>query len=209
MHSHNDKLPEGHKPEEVDASQGYEQTDIGVKGIVVFLVGLACLVAVTGILCYGIGSAINGKLDRDDGPNSKWVKSEDASIRQLGNLPTSPELQGKVHELTQSFPTPRVQLDDGNEDVMELHEREDLLLNNYSWVDQSRGTVRIPIERAMELVAEQGRIKVAAPAQHAPLMAGDSEPKVIAPLTNGFARTAYEQVQARVAAVQTARPEAK
>ena len=167
------------------------------------------ILAVTGVLCYGIGSAINGKLDRDDGPNSKWVKSEDASIRQLGNLPTSPELQGKVLELTKSFPTPRVQLDDGNEDVMELHEREDLLLNNYSWVDQSRGTVRIPIERAMELVAEQNRIRVMPPAQHAPLMAGDSEPKVTLPLTNGFARTAYEQEQARLAAAQAGQPEPK
>jgi hypothetical protein len=37
-----------------------------------------------------------------------------------------------------------------------LHAKEDLLLDNYSWVDQSQGKVRIPIERAMELIAKQG-----------------------------------------------------
>ncbi len=70
---------------------------------------------------------------------------------QLGNLPNNPELQNKVAELTQKFPTPRLQIDDGNQDVADLHAREDLLLENYSWVDQSKGMVRIPIERAMEI----------------------------------------------------------
>ena len=77
-------------------------------------------------------------------------------IRQLGNLPSSPEMQNKVAELTQTFPTPRLQTDDGNQDVADLHAREDLLLDNYSWVDQSKGKVRIPIERAMELIAQRG-----------------------------------------------------
>ena len=77
-------------------------------------------------------------------------------MRQLGNLPSSPELQNKVAELTQTFPTPRLQTDDGNQDVADLHAREDLLLDNYSWIDQSEGKVRIPIERAMELIAQRG-----------------------------------------------------
>ena len=34
--------------------------------------------------------------------------------------------------------------------------REDLLLDNYSWVDRSQGKVRIPIERAMELMPQRG-----------------------------------------------------
>ena len=84
-------------------------------------------------------------------------------------------MQNKVAELTQSFPTPRVQTDDGNQDVADLHAREDLLLDNYSWVDQSQGKVRIPIERAMELIAQRG-LPVAPAVQTAPLMTGDSKP---------------------------------
>ena len=196
----------GHGPEEVDASKGYEQTDIGVRGILVFLGALAFFVAVTGVLCYGIGMVINAQLDKEDGPDNKWAKSTDKSIRQLGNLPTSPELQSKVAELAHSFPSPRVQTDDGNEDTAELHQREDLLLNYYSWSDRSKGKVRIPIERAMELIAQRG-LPVAPAAQQSPLLAGDQQPHVTQPLTDGFARTSYEQEQARIRAAEEGRPE--
>jgi hypothetical protein len=199
----NDALS-SHGPDEIDASQGFEQTDIKVTGIVVFLTALAILVAVTGVLCYGIGKVINAELNREDGPNAKWTKTAD--LRELGNLPTNPELQNKVAELAHQFPTPRVQTDDGNEDTAELHAREDLLLNNYSWADRSKGKVRIPIDRAMELIAQRG-LPVAPAAQQSPLMAGDQQPVVTAPLTNGFARTAYELEQARVRAAEEARPE--
>ena len=193
-----------HGPEEVDASQGFEQSDVRVTGIIVFLTALAIFVAVTGALCYGIGKVINSELNREDGPNTKWTKSVD--LRQLGNLPNNPELQNKVAELAHGFPSPRVQTDDGNEDTAELHAREDLLLNNYSWADRSKGKVRIPIARAMELIAQRG-LPVAPAAQQSPLMAGDQQPKVTEPLTNGFARTAYELEQARVRAAEEARPE--
>jgi hypothetical protein len=132
-------------------------------------------------------------MNKEDGPNSKWTKTVD--VRQLGNFPSSPELQNKVAEMTQSFPTPRVQSDDGNQDVADLHAREDLLLSNYTWIDQSKGTVRIPIERAMELIAQRG-LPVAQPAQTQAVMTGDSTPTVPVPLTNGFARTAFEQEEA-------------
>src|SRR5580658_3688838 len=194
--------PEDRGPEEIDVSAGFEATDVRVTGIVVFLTALAIFVAVTGVLCYGIGKVINSELDREDGPNTKWTKTVD--IRQLGNLPNNPELQNKVAELANSLPTPRVQTDDGNEDTAELHAREDLLLNYYSWADRSKGKVRIPIERAMELIAQRG-VRVAPTAQQAPLMAGDQQPRVTEPLTNGFARTAYELEQARTRAAEEGR----
>jgi hypothetical protein len=37
-----------------------------------------------------------------------------------------------------------------------LQAHEDELLNNYGWVDQDAEVVRIPIERAMELLLERG-----------------------------------------------------
>ncbi|MGO9437594.1 MAG: hypothetical protein ACLPH3_00145 [Terracidiphilus sp.] len=183
----------GPKPEEVDASLGYEASDVRVTGIVVFLVSLLIFVGVCGILTMGMGHVINAGMDKEDGPNSKWTTA--INIRELGNLPNSPDMQKKVAELTKTFPTPRVQTDDGNQDVADLHEREDLLLDNYSWVDQSKGTLRIPIERAMELIAQRG-LPVAPTVQQQPLMAGDETPRVAVPLTNGFARTGYEQEQA-------------
>ena len=183
----------GPKPEDIDTSAGYEQTDVRVTGIAVFLTALLIFVAVAGVLSYGIGKVINARMNQEDGPNTKWTTA--INIRELGNLPNGPDMQHKVAELTNTFPTPRLQTDDGNQDVADLHEREDLLLDNYSWADQSKGKVRIPIERAMELIAQRG-LPVAPAVQLQPLMAGDSVPTVAVPLTNGFARTAYEQDQA-------------
>ena len=183
----------GHEPEKIDASEGFEHSDASVTGIAVFLTSLAIFVAVTGLLCYGIGKAVNAHMNREDGPNSKWTKTAD--VRQLGNMPSSPELQNKVAELTKSFPTPRVQTDDGNQDIADLHARESLLLENYSWIDQKSGKVRIPVERAMELIAQKG-LPVAPAVQTAPPMTGDSTPVVTMPLTNGFAPTGYEQAEA-------------
>lgn len=186
------KMLGSHGPKDIDASAGYEQSDVKVTGIIVFLTSLAIFVAVCGVVTYGIGKLINAELNREDGPNTKWTSDADAKIRTLGNLPANPELQNKIAEMTQKFPTPRVQTDDGNVDVADLHAREDLLLDNYSWVDRSQGKIRIPIERAMQIVAQKG-LSVAPAAQEAPLLAGDEKPKVTVPLTSGFARTGFEQ----------------
>jgi hypothetical protein len=189
------KVLGSHGPKDIDASAGYEQSDIKVTGILVFLTSLAIFVAVCGVVTYGLGKLINAHMNKEDGPNTKWTTSNDAEIRKLGNLPTNPELQNKVAEMTQKFPTPRVQTDDGNQDVADLHAREDVLLDNYTWVDKSQGKVRIPIERAMQIIAQRG-LPVAPATQEAPLLAGAHKPSITVPLPSGFARTSYEQEQA-------------
>jgi hypothetical protein len=42
--------------------------------------------------------------------------------------------------------------------LRDLHSRE-ILANNYGWVDQPKGVVRIPIERAMQLTVEELKTK--------------------------------------------------
>ena len=202
MHTHN-----GHTPEPVDASHGYERSDVRVTGIVVFLAALTILVVVAAVLCIGIGKVFHVVLNREDGPNSKWTKTAD--VRELGNLPTNPELQNKVEQLTREFPGPRLQHDsgDGAEDIANLHEREDLLLSHYSKVDGT-DKVRIPIERAIELIAQKG-LPVASAATTEKPLTGDSVPVVTAPLTNGFARTAFEQEQAARKQVEQVQAEKK
>ena len=197
MSTHNPHERSGHNPEEIDASKGFEQSDVRTTGIVVFLMALLVFVGVAGILVYGIGKLINAELKREDGPTNKW--SAEVNIRELGNMPNNPQMQQKVAELTEKFPTPRVQLDDGNQDVAALHQREDLLLDHYTWADRAQGKVRIPIDRAMAIVAQRG-LPMAPAVQEQKLMVGDSVPTVTAPLTSGFARTGYEQEQAARAA---------
>ena len=189
--------PEDHAPEEIDRSKGYEASDVRVSGVVVFLVALTIFAVVTWVLAYGVGKVLNARMNKEDGPPSRWARQVD--VRPLGTMPSNPEMQSKLSEMTQSFPTPRLQTDDGNQDVADLHAREDLLLNNYSWADQAQGKVRIPIERAMELLAERG-LPVASPVEQAPLITGDQKLVVAVPLTSGFARTGYEMDQAAAVA---------
>jgi hypothetical protein len=209
MPTHNPNEPDKNEteqvePEPIDASKGFEQSDVRVSGILVFLTALTIFVAVTAVLAYGIGKVLNANMAKEDGPRTKWTSPVD--VRPLGNLPTNPELQSKVAELTQRFPTPRLQTDDGNQDIADLHTREDLLLDHYSWVDRTQGKVRIPIERAMELLAQRGLPQASAVVK-APLMTGDQEPTVAVPLTKGFARTGYELDQAAAQAAENKRPE--
>jgi hypothetical protein len=41
-------------------------------------------------------------------------------------------------------------------DLKEFRASEEAILNNYSWIDPEKGIVRIPVSRAMELVAKEG-----------------------------------------------------
>lgn len=62
-------------------------------------------------------------------------------------------------------PEPRLQANP-QADMRTMREKEDAVLNHYGWMDPNRGVVRIPIDRAMELVAERGlpQPKATAPA---------------------------------------------
>lgn len=188
---HDPKLdPKAHF-DEASVREGYEVTDANTGGIVVFLVALFISVGVFFVFCFGMGKVINSGLDRADGPVNKWNAPNQIAPRM--EIQSNPALeQQQLAKLTQQFPTPRLQLDNGDQDLADLHEREDLLLNYYSWIDRSKGTVRIPIERAMELIAQRGLPVAPAPEQQA-LMFGDTQPTVQMPLTDGFARTGYEQ----------------
>jgi hypothetical protein len=171
--------------------EGYEVTDANTGGIAGFLVALFISVGVFFAVCFVLGIAINRGLDKQDGPVNKWAAQNQVAPRH--EIESSPVLQQQqLAKLTQQFPTPRLETDDGNQDLTDLHGREDLLLEHYSWIDRGKGTVRIPIERAMELIAQRG-LPVAPAEQEQAAMFGDTRPQVQMPLTDGFARTAYEQ----------------
>ena len=72
------------------------------------------------------------------------------SVNQLLGPPASPFAE------TQAMPAgPRLQVRPA-QDLKQLRQAEDDRLNSYGWVDQKAGTVRIPIDRAMDLLVEKG-----------------------------------------------------
>lgn len=52
-------------------------------------------------------------------------------------------------------PVPRLQVNP-DRDIEEHRRREDAILSSYAWIDREQGVVRIPIERAMAAMAENG-----------------------------------------------------
>lgn len=42
-----------------------------------------------------------------------------------------------------------------SEQLIDLHRREDWFLTHYSWADKKNGTVRIPVDAAMQLFAQE------------------------------------------------------
>jgi hypothetical protein len=185
-------------PGEESAKLGYETTDVNVSGIVVFLGGLFGFVLIFFVACFLIGRVINEGLNKQDGPRDKWhpqaVQSATSTahgVNRLENLKSNAAIeQQELQQMTTQFPNPRLQMDDGNQDTADLHAREDLLLDHYSSVPGQPG-IRIPIDRAMELIAQRG-LPVAPAAQGSQKLAYDTTPVVTAPLTSGFARTGYE-----------------
>jgi hypothetical protein len=191
--------PGAHDPHVRDTDHpGYEVTDVNAGGIAVFLAGLFGSVFIFFLLCYGLGVLINGGIKKEDGPTTKWNRLSAFAGAETTNgkrqdLASNPEMQQKeFQQMTSTFPEPRLDIDDGNQATADLHAREDLLLNNYSTAAGAAGSLRIPISRAMEIIAQRGLPVNAQAGTTAVEMVGDEKPTVQAPLTSGFARTGYE-----------------
>jgi len=174
---------------------GYEVTDVNVSGILVFVGGLAGFVAVFFVVCFFIGRLVNSQISKDDGPLDKWHQQY-AAPKTSDGLTSNPVFEQRSSaQIVKTFPGPRLDPDDGNQSSSDLHAKEDLLLENYSQVQGMPNSVRIPIDRAIELTAERG-LPLAADAKVATTVAkmvGADTPVVTAPLTNGFARSGFEQ----------------
>jgi hypothetical protein len=54
-----------------------------------------------------------------------------------------------------TFPQPRLETDERRE-INDFRLGEEQTLNSYGWVDENAGVVRIPITKAMQLIAQRG-----------------------------------------------------
>lgn len=185
------------KPGVGSKAAGYEMTDVNAGGIIVFLGGLFGFVIIFFFFCFLMGRVINVGLEKQDGATDKWHTHNQifAGARANGgereNLKSNTDIQQQeLQAMTTAFPSPRLDTDDGNQATADLHAREDLLLDYYSSTPGDPA-IRIPIERAMELIAAKG-LPVTAAGQPAQMLAEDKAPTVLRPLTSGFARTGYE-----------------
>lgn len=124
----------------------HERADINVFQITGFGIGLviACIVVV-----FAMWAMFAFLAHREDQKNTPATI---AMEKEKQRVPPEPRLSGMVVEngaVSEKVVYPRVEL-------KELHDDEDAILNSYGWVDPNKGTVRIPIDQAIDIVAAKG-----------------------------------------------------
>lgn len=111
--------------------RGHETRDARIRPLVISLIALI-LIVLLGML------------------SMKWLRT---GLEQAVSRPADDR-----HPLADSrplFPEPRLQTAP-RRDLEELRAWEENLAQSYGWVDRSNGTVRIPVESALEIVLEEG-----------------------------------------------------
>jgi hypothetical protein len=124
--------------------ESYEHQDLRAAGIFYFLL---TLVVVTVLCMFGLKGFYN-LLDRRE----RATQSEVNPL--VKNVPEDTRHISRGYPQT-AFPSPRLEEDErGQLDGIRLQQDDELY--SYGWVDEKAGAVHIPIERAMDLLAQRG-----------------------------------------------------
>jgi hypothetical protein len=105
---------------------GHEQREVSVRLIVVSLGFLAVGTFFVFLLVVGIFRYF-------------YDTDKTAESRRQGVVPPEPRIEVAPYE-----------------QIQQLRAHEDHILNSYAWVDKSAGTVRVPISRAIDMLAAKG-----------------------------------------------------
>jgi hypothetical protein len=112
-------------------TEGFDR-EIGLRGLVIFVIGLVVLLVGAGVLMYLLSSGLREARVAADPP-----------------LPKLPEAR-QPYEIK----GPRLQANPPAH-LAELRAAEAEALGLWTWTDEANGLARVPIERAMELLVEQ------------------------------------------------------
>jgi hypothetical protein len=113
----------------------HESSDANIRPIIITGVGLAISAALVALVVYGI-------------------------FRYLATQPVSTAPPNPMSVAEPQIPPPPRLEEHPMIELQQLRQQEDSVLSTYGWADKKAGTVRIPIDRAMELELER---KFAAP----------------------------------------------
>lgn len=121
---------------------GFEREDIGSKPVYGFLVSLV----ISGVLIYYLIWGMFYFLDAYD------KKNQQARTPLTQATTNTREVE---EEHIQKFPEPRLEQNERTE-LDGFRDAEEEKLNSYGWVDEKAGIAHIPIEQAMQIVAQRG-----------------------------------------------------
>jgi hypothetical protein len=131
---------------------GHEESAISARGLI-----LGAIILVATIVVCQVALGI-------------WMRDFERKEERVDiAFPTRTEIK------VEQFPQPRLQ-SNPTIDMVEVAKQERTLIGSYGWVDQKKGIARIPVDRAMDILAQKGLPKVAAPPRPA-----DAPPNVNIP----------------------------
>lgn len=111
---------------------GHEKRDVVFRPIVLALLGMTLAIVLVFVLMRSTLVGLGG--------------------REARNSPQANPLAASIGR--KAPPEPRLQTDPVR-DLAVMREGEERLLHSYGWADKQRGIVRLPIERAMELLVSR------------------------------------------------------
>lgn len=129
----------------------FERRDIGVGGVVWFLVGLAAVLVICFFLVQGVYNVLETHFAENQPAASPLSTNVPKDTRKLP-APYGSDYQKYLRE---NFPAPQLETDERTE-LNDVRLREENVLSTYDYVDRNAGTVRIPIDRAIDLLVQRG-----------------------------------------------------
>lgn len=134
-------------PVKWSSNGAFERRDIGISVVLWFLFGLAVAGVIITFAVNGVYHYLEARSEAEQAPVSPLATNAPKDTRHLST--------DYKDYLKQNFPSPQLEIDERTQlDQIRLKEEETLA--TYGWVDQKAGIVRIPIERAMDLIAQRG-----------------------------------------------------
>lgn len=134
-----------------------EHDALSFSGIWWFVVILVVTTLVCQVLVWGLFEWSESRVARSEAPRAV-----------LADPATSPVLEGgRLVSGTESTPRPSLLVDEPTV-LREYRNRQRDAETTYGWIDQTMGTIRLPIDRAKELVLERGLPVRPAPPASAP-----------------------------------------
>lgn len=109
-----------------------EGRDANVRAIWILAIGLVLFITASVVMLNGL---------------SRYSEMHENASQ---GLPTGTNI-----DLRNLPPEPRLQID-AVRDLLQIQAAEERTLTSYGWVDQRKGVVRIPIDRAIDLLAQRG-----------------------------------------------------
>jgi hypothetical protein len=133
----------------------HEESDLHVRPLVWSMVWLSVATAVVMLIVAGMFKYLEDEAKKQDARERSPLADQRNPIPPAPRLQIGPTVAGQI--------TPDITNNSPLSEIITFRKEEDQKLKNYTWLDQSKGVVELPIDRAKDLAIERGIFKARPP----------------------------------------------